>query len=368
MRRWSWLVVVSLVACGQRDTKSSPRPDAEIVQRLEAYVDELGTTGRFSGAVAVTKDGKPVLQRAWGLASRAWNAPNRMDTRFNLGSMNKMFTAVAIGQLLERGKVALDDKVGRYLPDFGNADVRARVTIRHLLTHTSGLGSFFNDEFEARKLRIREVRDYLPIIAHEKLAFEPGARWSYSNSGFILLGAIVEVASGENYFQYIRNHIYGPAGMHDTDCYDLATDPPRLATGYTRIAPDGKPDPEGRWWSNIFLHVVRGGPAGGGYATAPDVVRFAAALRNGTLLEPDTLTDFTTGKVDVRGGERYAYGFVDQSLRGHRIVGHSGGFAGINANLDMFWDDGWVVVVMSNVDGGAMAVQDKARELIAGGP
>ncbi|HMG21679.1 MAG TPA: serine hydrolase domain-containing protein [Kofleriaceae bacterium] len=359
MRPLAVLLAVSL-ACGHRD-----RDDAEIVRRLEAFTDELARAGKFSGALAVSHDGVVRLERAWGLASRAWNAPNLPTTRFNLGSMNKMFTAVAIGQLLERGVLALDDTVGKHLPAFGNPEVRRKVTIRHLLTHTSGLGSFFNDEFEARKLRIREVRDYLPIIAHDSLAFEPGARWQYSNSGFILLGAIVEAASGENYFRYVRDHIHAPAGMRDTDCYDLATDPPGLATGYTQTDPDGAWRRDGPWWSNTFLHVVRGSPAGGGYSTVADLLRFAAALRDGTLLEPETVDEFTTGKIEVAPGNRYGFGFGDQLVRGHRIVGHGGGFPGINSNLDMFWSDGWVVAVMANIDGGARPVQDQARELLA---
>ncbi len=178
VRALPWLLALALVACGHCDPGRSPADDAEIVRRLDAYADQLAGAGRFSGALAVAKDGKPLLQRAWGLASRAWSSPNRTETRFNLGSMNKMFTAVAIGQLLERNKLALDDTVGKHLPDFGNVEVRRKVTIRHLLTHTSGLGSYFNDEFEAKKLRIREVQDYLPIIERERLASEPGARWS----------------------------------------------------------------------------------------------------------------------------------------------------------------------------------------------
>ena len=331
--------------------------EAQIVKQLSEYIDDLAGKGRFSGAVLVVRGGKPVLERVAGMASRAWNAPNRIDTKFNLGSMNKMFTAVAIGQLVERGKVKLDDKVGKYLPDFANADVRGRVTVRHLLMHASGLGSFFGEKFDQRKLGIREVRDYLPLIAEEKLAFEPGSKWSYSNSGFILLGAIVEKASGENYFDYIRKHVYGPAGMKDSDCYDLDRDIPNLASGYTRYE-------KGEWRTNIFLHVVRGGPAGGGFSTVQDLVRFASALQSGKLLKPATVQEFTRGKMDTPMG-KYAFGFGDAVLRGHRIVGHSGGFAGINSNLDIFWDDGWIVAVMSNVDMGAMPLQEKARELIA---
>jgi CubicO group peptidase (beta-lactamase class C family) len=337
-----------------------PQPklaDADAVRQLGAYVDKLAADGRFSGTVLVAHNGKAVLEKAYGLASRAWNAPMRVDTKLNLGSMNKMFTALAVMQLVDKGKVGLDDKVGKHLPDFANAVVRDTVTVRQLLTHTSGLGSFFNDKFEEKKLGIREVADYLPLIDEEKLAFAPGSKWSYSNSGFILLGAIIEKASGENYFDYVREHIYKPAGMKDTDCYDVDRDTPNLATGYTR-------DDAGTWRSNIFMHTVRGGPAGGGYSTVGDLLRFANALQAGTLLPPALVKDMTTGKVAAQMG-KYAFGFGDEAHRGHRVVGHSGGFPGINANLDIFWDDGWVVAVMANVDMGAMPVAQKARDLIA---
>jgi CubicO group peptidase (beta-lactamase class C family) len=332
---------------------------AEIARRLHAYVEKLAKGGRFSGAVLVVKDGTPIFEEAAGLASRAWSAPNRVDTKFNLGSMNKMFTAVAIAQLYEKGKLDLDDKVGRFLPDFPNAEVREKVTVRHLLSHTSGLGGLFGPKFDEKKLGIREVRDYLPLIAEEKLEFEPGSKWSYSNSGFELLGAIVEKASGENYFAYIRKHVYAPAGMKDTDCYDVDRDIPNLASGYTRDEQDGS------WATNIFLSVVRGGPGGGGYSTVGDLGRFAAALKRGKLLKPATVKELITGKNDTPFGGRYGFGFHDASVHGHRVVGHSGGFRGISSNLDIFWDDGWVVAVLANVDAGSTAVKQKARELIA---
>ena len=145
--------------------------------------------------------------------------------------------------------------------------------------------------------------------------------------------------------------------MRDTDCYDVDRDVANLASGYTR-------DEDGQWRTNIFMHVVRGGPAGGGYSTAPDLLRFALALRGGKLLGPATTSTFVTGKMDTPRG-KYAYGFGDNNVRGHRIVGHSGGFPGMNSNLDIYWDDGYVVAVMSNIDMGAMPVVDKARELIA---
>jgi CubicO group peptidase (beta-lactamase class C family) len=146
--------------------------------------------------------------------------------------------------------------------------------------------------------------------------------------------------------------------MKDTDCYDVDRDLPNVAVGYTRDEQDGS------WRMNTFLHLIRGCPAGGGYSTVGDLVRFATALRSGQLLEPATLEEFTRGKPESVDSW-YGYGFIDERVRGHRIVGHGGGFPGINSNLDMFWDGDWVVAVMSNVDEGAIPVQRKARELIA---
>ena len=160
--------------------------------------------------------------------------PNRLDTKFNLGSMNKMFTAVCIAQLVEQGKLAYDDKIDKYLSDYPNSDAARKVTIHHLLTHTSGLGDFFNDKWRAKQFRVKKVREYFPFFAEEKLKFEPGSKWSYSNAGFMVLGAIVEQVAGQDYFEYVREHVYKPAGMVNTDAFELDHDVPNLAIGYTQ--------------------------------------------------------------------------------------------------------------------------------------
>ena len=341
--------------------------DNQIAKELSALLDTLVAEDAFSGTVLVAKDGKPIFARACGLASRAYSVPNKIDTKFNLGSMNKMFTAVAIAQLAEQRKLAFDDKVGKFLPDFPVKDVADKVTIHQLLTHTSGMGSFFNEEFmKASRDRFRAVKDYFPLIAKEKLAFEPGTRWSYSNSGFLVLGAIVEKVSGQDYFDYVREHVYKPAGMVNTDSFELDQDIPNLAVGYTRMAPRGRPS-KGPRKNNIFLHVIKGGPAGGGYSTAEDLLNFDRALRSHKLLGPK-LTDLVlAGKVDTgRGSDsKYAYGFQEERDNGHRFVGHSGGFPGISSRLDMDLTRDYTVVVLSNYDGGAEPVADKARDLIA---
>jgi CubicO group peptidase (beta-lactamase class C family) len=334
--------------------------EAQMLQHLEAFVDKLHKADVFSGAVQIAKDGKPLFQKAYGLANVAYQVPNRVDTKFNLGSMNKMFTAVAICQLAEQNKLAFTDTVGKHLPDFPNKAAAEKVTIHHLLTHTSGVGNYFNAKFQAASRdRFRKVSDYLPLFAEEPLAFEPGARFSYSNGGFMVLGAIVEKVSGQDYFDYVRKHIHQPAGMANTDAYELDRDTPNLAYGYTT-------GQDGTRRNNLYLHVIKGGPAGGGYSTVEDLTRFAMALRGHKLLGAKTTETLLSGKVEAFGPTtKYAYGFIADAVEGDRIVGHGGGFPGINSQLDIYLDSGYTVAVMSNLDPpAAQSVSNKLRELL----
>jgi CubicO group peptidase (beta-lactamase class C family) len=345
---------------------SKPLSQKEIQRNLDTLLRRLAGADAFSGVVLVAKDGKPFYVKSLGLANRGWNVPNRRDTRFNLGSVNKMFTAVAIAQLVEQGKLAYGDAIGRVLPDYPNRAVAEKVTVDQLLTHTSGLGDIFNDRFfAASRTRFRTVRDYFPLFVDDPLQFEPGSRFEYSNAGYQVLGAIVEKASGQDYFDYVREHIARPAGMNDTDCYDVDADPPRLATGYTR---EGAAKGEPRR-SNAFLHVVRGGPSGGGYSTVEDLLRFGQALQNHVLVNEASLEALWRDRVDFRPapGSRYGYGFILKRYGGTRIVGHAGGFPGISSQLDLYPDLGYTVAVMSNVDQGAVVVASRLREWIVQG-
>jgi CubicO group peptidase (beta-lactamase class C family) len=335
--------------------------EADILGRLETYLNERAAADRFSGAILVAKGGKPIFARAYGLASKAFNVPNRVDTNFNLGSMNKMFTAIAVAQLAEKGKLSFDDTVGKHLPDYPNKEVSNKVTIHHLLTHTSGMGDFFTKEYEkSAKERLRAVKDYFPLFVNEPLKFEPGQKWDYSNSGFMLLGAIIEKVSGQSYFDYVRENLYKPAGMTNTDCYEMDQDTPNLAIGYTRERGSCP------WKNNLYLHVVKDGPAGGGFSTVEDLLKFDIALRHHKLLNPKYTDRVLTGKVALPGSStlKYAYGFRDDSRNGHRIVGHEGGFPGINSQLDIYLDLGYTVAVMSNYDPPAAArVANRMRDM-----
>ena len=221
------------------------------------------------------------------MAEKTFGVPNKIDTKFNLGSMNKMFTAIAIAQLVEAGKLSFQDSLAKVLPEYPNRQSAEKITIHHLLTHTSGLGDFFdNPEFRPFRQKYQNPTDYFRLFADKPLRFEPGARFGYSNAGFVVLGAIVEKVSGENYFDYIREHIYKPAGMTNSDSYELTEVVPNLAVGYGRFEDDPMGIDPRR--SNIAFLPWKGSPAGGGYSTAPDLLKFAQALRENKLVSAKT--------------------------------------------------------------------------------
>jgi len=336
--------------------------DAEIASTLGDYLDRLVAADAFSGAVLVARGGAAIFQRAYGEASKSYGVPNAVDTKFNLGSMNKMFTAVSIAQLVERGVLAWDDPIGKWLgPEWVRPEVGEKVTIRHLLTHTSGLGSFFTDEFmRSSRGLYRDLDSWRDIVRRDSLAFEPGTDWAYSNTGFHLLGLIVEKAGGASYYDYVREQIYEPAGMTGTDAYEVDAVVPNLAQGYERIETEAGVT----YRSNIFEHTARGGPAGGGYSTAPDLLAFARALADGRLLRPETVALLTTPKP-TEGSPNYGYGF--QQWDDGRVFGHTGGFPGISSAMLIDRGSGDVVVVMSNYGRTGRPVVDVARELLSAG-
>jgi CubicO group peptidase (beta-lactamase class C family) len=336
--------------------------EQEIVETLQAFVSRLADADAFSGTVLLAKDGEVLFQAAYGEASKRFNVPNRIDTKFNLGSMNKMFTGVAITQLIQDGKLSLDDNLSEFLSeDWLPRDMTEKIRIKHLLTHTSGLGSYFNDKFtESSRLLFRKLDDYKPLIAGDTLAFEPGTDWRYSNTGMFLLGVVIEKVTGQSYFDYVRENIYEPAGMTNTDCYEMDKPVPNLAIGYSKEATE-----EGKvWTNNLYKHVVKGGPAGGGFSTVEDLLKFGIALRSHKLLRPEYTEMVWSGKPELNS-PGYGFGFGAGGTEGNRIVGHSGGFAGINSNLSMFLDTGYTFAVMSNYDMGAEPIVDKIEELLA---
>lgn len=331
--------------------------DEEIRAAMASTLADLVATERFSGAVMLARGETIVFEAAHGEANKDFAVPNRVDTKFNLGSMNKMFTAVAIAQLIERGELSLVSPLSELLPEFPDREAARKIRIEHLLTHSSGLGSYFNEEFRtASRARFRSVSDFMNLAQGQSLEFEPGTGRRYSNTGFLVLGRVIEIVSGKDYHDFIRENVTGPAGMEATACYELDRVNPNLAVGYDR--PDG---PGSSWRNNLFLHVIRGGPAGGGYSTVGDLVRFVQALRRHQLVSAETLAQLTGPKPELHSPS-YGYGFA---LYADGSVGHSGGFPGISSQL-AFWPGGeWVIAVLSNYSGGAPPVVEQARRLIA---
>jgi D-alanyl-D-alanine carboxypeptidase len=326
---------------------SIPRmTEVEALKAFRVYLDQAAAAGHFSGAALVAKDGKPVFTAVYGMADREKKIPNKLDTRFRIGSMNKMFTATAVLQLVQAGKINLNDPLVKCLPDYPNKDLAAKVTIHHLLTHTGGTGDFFGPEFDKHRLELRTLQDYVKLYGERALAFDPGSRWEYSNYGFLLLGLVVEKASGQDYYDYVREHIFKPAGMKSTDSLPEDQTVPDRSVGYTKM--DGAAD----WRPNVETLPYRGTSAGGGYSTVEDLLAFANALTKHTLLDASHVDLLTAGKVEMPGrGSKYGYGFGDEvSADGVRCFGHGGGAPGMNGDLKICPQSGYVIAVLANLD------------------
>ncbi len=333
--------------------------NAAISEELKGFLKRLADADVFSGAVLLAKDGVPVYKAVYGTANKDYGVPNKIDTKFNLGSMNKMFTGVAIAQLVEKGKLSFDDPLSKFIPDFPDAESAKKIQIKHLLTHTAGLGGYFSKRYQdMSRANLRTVDDMMALAKQdERLQFEPGSKWQYSNTGMLVLGKIIEIASGQNYFDYVRENIYKPAGMINTDAYELDKVNPNLAVGYHKQFTD-----TGIAWSNnVFQHVMRGGPQGGGYSTVEDLLRFDQALRSGKLVSTAMVKVLTTPKPELNS-PNYGYGFGVNTAAG--TAGHSGGFPGINSNLNMYLNSGWTAIVMSNYSQAAGPVVAKMDSLI----
>lgn len=350
---------------------ASPEPGAgssvtpsDAIARWAAMLDSLGRSDAFSGTALIARHDTVLFERAWGLASRERNVPNTLDTKFNLGSINKVFTKLAIAQLVEQGRIRLDDTIDRYLPDYPR-DVASRVTVRQLLGHRGGVGDVFGDRYgHADRSKLRTVADWIPLFRDEPLHFAPGTRQEYSNGGYVLLGAIIEQASGANYYDYVRRHIYTPLGMNDTDHFADDETVAARADGYTRRAGAAgralrpgagetgpavaEPTP---WINNAATRPMRGSPAGGGYSTLHDLLRFTQALRRGTLVRPETLRD----------------GFEDLAADrdGNTGVFFGGGAPGINAAVAL--EGPWTVIVLANVDPPAAEQAARIARALGGG-
>lgn len=351
------------------------------IRSIKNELEKAASSEKFSGAVLIAKDGKSVFQGAYGFADREKNLTNGVDTKIHFGSMGKMFTGVAVLQLVEAGKLRLEDAVSKHLVDYPNKDV-GQVTVYQLLTHTGGTGDIFSPEYEAHRKELQQLKDYVEFYGSRGLMFKPGSDWDYSNYGYILLGRIVEMTSGQTYADYVKEHIFKAAGMNSTGNSGETENVPNLAVCYTgpngpglRLMgagpgpggrknegglglqlrrPGGEEPAEGKAGADTLkpFHPGAGTSAGGGYSTVGDLLRFVNALQTHKLLNEKLTELLITGKVETkRPGMKYAFGFEDDAgTTGVRSFGHGGGSPGMNGRLLVYPKSNYAIVALANID------------------
>lgn len=335
---------------------------SEFVRELDVYLQTNTEKDIFSGVVLVAREGKPIFKKAYGMADRERNISNQVNTKFCIGSMQKMFTAVAIAQLVEQGKLSYDDLIGKYLgADWTLPEVGEKVKISHLLSHTSGIAEYFTDEFFNSSAEIyRTLEDYKPFVKEKSLTFKPGTRWEYCNTGFILLGAIIEKVTGNNYLDYIKEHIYDPADMDNTIVFDRNKTLSNLAMSYEKVQEEGK----AFWRKTAYAGKIKGSPGGGGFSTVDDLLKFAEALMSNLLISSESKELLMSVKASSRSME-YGYGFIIGSSRKlGRVVGHGGAAPGVSANFRMFLDKGYTMIILSNYSEASLPVSIIIRSLL----
>lgn len=317
--------------------------EAAALDALRAEIDRVVAKGDFSGAVLVAKNGAPIFAQAYGLADRANKIANTLETRFRIGSMNKMFTAVATMQLVQAKKLDLQDTVGKHLKDYPNKDVASKVTIHHLLTHTGGTGDIFGPDYDTKRLTLRTLEDYVKLYGNRELEHAPGEKFQYSNYGFLLLGVIIARVTAQTYYDRVQASVFKPAKM--TSTASPFEDKPAVgrSIAYTKHGPD---KPLTDWTNAIDTLPIRATSAGGGDSTVNDLLRFANALTQNKLLDAKHTELLLAGKVE---DGKYAYGFNDDNADGVRCVGHGGGAPGMNGEL-LICDSGYTIAVLANMD------------------
>jgi CubicO group peptidase (beta-lactamase class C family) len=343
-------LAVLVTSCGARSTitppvqpSPTPLPAAEtsvgIVSQIDTYVNGLVDDGTFSGSVLVAQNGEVVLTEGYGLADREQNRPNTPQTKFRLASITKQFTAMAVLILQEQGKLHVQDPICQYLslcPAAWEA-----ITIHHLLTHTSGIPSFtsFPDYVTSRATPSSPGQTF-ERFKDMPLDFQPGEKWSYSNSGYIVLGLIIEQASGESYEMFLHHNIFVPLQMTNSG-YDHNDG--SLAIGYTTVY--------GQLRTAPYIDMSIPYAAGGLYATVEDMYRWDQALYTEQLVSRDLLELMFTPHVRMTdGSSSYGYGWTISEMNNHQAIGHWGGIEGFATLFVRFPEDKLTIIVLSNRD------------------
>ena len=313
-------------------------PQARALEAFDAFATQLAAADRFSGVLVIEQNGQRLYAKPFGLASREDDTPVQLDTPFLFASQGKMFTAVAVLQLVEAGKVGLDDPIGKYLTDYPNQEMAA-ATGRQLLSHQGGTGDIgvLQPDEGANRAWVRSIADLIQLNGDRAPEFPPGSQFEYSNYGFVLLGAVVEAVSGQSYYDYVAEHIFAPAGMTATR-FPTLEQMGDVARGYTQ-------NDDGALIPSADQLPWRGTPAGGGVTTADDEVRFVNALRAGKLIPLPMLEEAIKQQTDW-----YGYGFISSGPPEFPHWGHGGSALGNSAALSIYPSNDMTMVCLSNRD------------------
>ena len=340
MRLLSSIALVLLLAVPAVAQPAATQPaTAQDAARMEEAIQAAIQKQNFMGAVLVARGDEILLNKGYGQANAEWNLPNTPATKFRLGSLTKQFTAASILLLEERGKLAIADPVSKHMPDAPAA--WSAITLHHLLTHTSGIPNFTSlPDYAKFQPFPTTVEATIAVFRDKPLDFAPGDRMSYSNSGYLVLGHLIERISGEGYETFLKTNILDPLGMKDTGLDSNATIIPRRAAGYTS-GPNGLTNA-----GYIHMSVPHG--AGAMYSTTEDLLRWERGLFGGKVVSAASLRKMTTPFKN-----NYALGVGVVTLNGKTRITHGGGIQGFNTALSYDPDARIVVVVLANVNGPA---------------
>jgi CubicO group peptidase (beta-lactamase class C family) len=340
------LAVLLTASCLSQD-KVPEASVARMEQIIQAYVPV-----KFMGSVLVAQDGKILLDKAYGFANMEWDVPNTPTTKFRLGSITKQFTAASILLLEERGKLKVENPVKKYMPDAPAA--WDKITIFHVLTHTSGIPSFTGfPDYDSREAQAMTPGKLVEWFRDKPLEFQPGTKWNYSNSGYALLGYLIEKISGQSYSDFVQQNIFTPLGMKDSGYDSNSAIIAHRAAGYT----PGKSGPVNAG----FVHMSIPFSAGALYSTTEDLLRWEQGLFGGKVLTAASLAKMTTPfKQD------YAFGLGVSTQNGHKMIAHDGGIEGFNTALAYYPDDKLVVAVLANLNGPAGQIAGNLAKVALG--
>ena len=307
--------------------------------RMDQIVQSYVTNNSFMGSVLVARDAQVLFSKGYGSANLEWNVPNAPNTKFRLGSVTKQFTAASILLLEERGKLSVSDPVKKYLLDAPAA--WDKITIFHLLTHTSGIPNFTSFPDYAKLEPFATTAEQVVARFRDKpLDFQPGEKWSYSNSGYVLLTYLIEKITGGSYKTFVQENIFTPLGMKDSGYDSNSAVIPHRASGYTLV--------NNQLENAGFVHMSVPQGAGALYSTTEDLLKWEQGLFGGKVLRAASLQKMTTPFKDD-----YAFGLEVKTAGGHKLIDHGGGIQGFNTELAYYPDDKLTVVALGNVNGAA---------------